>query len=119
MLLEHPVSCVRHSAKDFLPLLVSNPSLQNSVIDYTFKLPVDKRSYFIGVGALANELGARVLIERDPNITKQLIKSLHDPTIISHVSFKFSFLFLFLGFFFLKKNLFKMSFFRYLSRLKV
>lgn len=89
MLLEHPVACVRHSAKDFLLLLSSYSSFQPLIIDSVFKLPKDKRSYFIGVGAVASELGSRSLIEKNHNLPRQLIDSLNDPTIVSHVRISF------------------------------
>lgn len=87
MLLEHPVACVRHSAKDFLQLLITYSSLQRLIIDSAFNLPNDKRCYFISIAALVSELGTRVLLKSNESLPKHLFTSIQDPTVVSHVSF--------------------------------
>lgn len=89
MLLEHPVSCVRNSAKDYLQVLVSFPKLQKYIVDSVFNLPKEKRSFYIGVASLANELGTRYLVENYEDLPKLLLIAVCDPTIVSHVSVEF------------------------------
>lgn len=92
MLLEHPVACVRHSAKDFLQVLVTYPQLQSKISASVNLIPCEKRSYFIGMAALANEIGSRSLIETNKLVPEKLLGAIRDPTIVSHVTFLILFL---------------------------
>ncbi|KAL0272341.1 UNVERIFIED_CONTAM: hypothetical protein PYX00_005354 [Menopon gallinae] len=87
MLLDHPVPCVRHSAKDFLQLLAVYEKFRMAMLNLLSSLSFDKRSYFTTLAALANQCGSRQLVEIDRELPQKLTRALHDPTLASHVIF--------------------------------
>lgn len=86
MLLDHPVACVRHSAKDFLQLLTVYDKFKLAMLNLLSTLPCDKRSYFTTLAALANQSGSHHLLQVDRELPQKLILAVHDPTLASYVS---------------------------------
>ncbi|KAJ4445663.1 hypothetical protein ANN_12347 [Periplaneta americana] len=95
--LEHYMDSVRHSAAGILHNLVKlGALLQNegsngcgvitTIMKEVVQIPAQKKSKYIGLAAVADEIGCQVLIDQMPHLVKDLLKALADPNLTSHVS---------------------------------